>query len=804
MRFSPQHIAETTNARIFGEPQGEIDRISTDSRSLHNNAHTLFVALKGSTTDGHHYIQDLQKQGVRHFLVTELPKFTEGAAFYLVGDTLLALQQLAADHRSKFNIPVIGITGSNGKTIVKEWLNFLLAPEYTIIRSPKSYNSQLGVPLSVLSINEQHTLGIFEAGISQPGEMTRLASILRPNIGIFTNLGTAHDEGFVSTQAKLLEKATLFSEVDICIHRNTVSIPCRSFTWGFEGDADVMIEMARVGPKTRFTATFGAQSFDAEIPFTDHASLENAATCLTTLLYLKYDPKTIAQRLGLLFPVQMRLQVKDGINGTTLIDDSYSSDFQSLAIALDFLESQHQHSKTLILSDIVQSGLPEEKLYQRVAEMVRENKITRVIGIGETLSKYASLFINVAVYRGTDAFLDDAANCSFANETILIKGARHFRFERIVRMLEVKTHETALEINLNAISHNLAYFRSKLAPGTRLMAMVKAFGYGSGSLELARLLEYHRVDYLGVAFADEGITLKNGGITLPVMVLNPETTSFDSIIQYGLEPEIYSLRGLKMFIRKASELGLSKYPVHIKLDTGMHRLGFEEEQLPELIALLENESCITVRSILSHMATSDDPALADFANEQIRLFERLSNILMEGIGYKPLRHLLNTSGISNFPAAQYDMVRLGIGLYGVSNDRIEQEELAHVGTLKSVISQLRWIDEGESVGYGRRFIASRKTRVATVPVGYADGIRRAWGNGVGYLVINGLRAPIIGSICMDMLMADCTHIECTEGQEVIILGENPSIREMAETLNTIPYEILTSISQRVKRIFYRE
>jgi alanine racemase len=551
--------------------------------------------------------------------------------------------------------------------------------------------------------------------------------------------------------------------------------------------------------------TYREDTFPITIPFQDQASVENAIHCMMVMLYFGYKHNVIQTRMAQLYPVEMRLKVKNGIYNCTIIDDSYSSDFQSLKIALDFLEHQKQHKKkTLILSDIFQSGLNNEELYSQVSQLIISNKITRVIGIGETISQYKNKFINSTTFKNVAEFTDAFDNLNFENETILIKGARDFHFEEIVSMLEEKTHETVLEINLNAISHNLNFFKSKLAPKTKMMVMVKAFGYGNGGFEIAKLLEHHKVNYLGVAFADEGISLKSAGITVPIMVLNPETTSFSAIIQHQLEPEIYSIKGLKAFLKIAEQKKLKHFPIHIKIDTGMHRLGFEEENLYELIRILKGNETVQIKSILSHMATSDDLNHDVFAKSQIALFEKLSSQLQTELNIKPIRHILNTSGITNYPEAQYDMVRLGIGLYGISNDEEEQKQLENVGTLKSVISQIRSIDSGESVGYGRRFIADKPTKIATIPIGYADGIRRSWGNNVGYVVINGKQAKIIGSVCMDMLMADVTGIDCKEGNKVVIFGEDPTVNFMAKQLNTIPYEILTGISQRVKRVFFRE
>jgi alanine racemase len=808
-----QNIEKILHAKRFGESNSTIDNISIDSRSLQNNKNTLFFALVGPNNDAHIYISALIEKGVKNFVVTHIPEgLIHKSTFFVVENTLDSLQQFAAYHRSFFQFPVMGLTGSNGKTIVKEWLNFLMSPDFNIIRSPKSYNSQVGVPLSVISINDKHNLGIFEAGISKMNEMEKLETIIRPSIGIITNIGSAHDEGFEDLEKKITEKLKLFKNSKLIIYQKNKAIDAligstiKRFSWSYTDEtADVFVAKKAIDNKTILQISYSKDNFDVQIPFQDEASVENAVSCLMVLLSFKYDKKTIQNRMQWLYPVEMRLKVKTGINNTTLIDDSYSSDFQSLKIALDFLESQKQYkNKTLILSDIFQSGLSNEELYSKVAQLIKNNKINRIIGIGETISTFKHKFTNCNTFKNTADFFLNFNNLNFINETILIKGARHFQFEEIVAALEEKTHETVLEINLNSISHNLSFFKSKLKPTTKMMVMVKAFGYGSGGFEIAKLLEHHKVDYLGVAFADEGISLKNAGISLPIMVLNPETTSFSAIIQYQLEPEIYSLKGLKAFLQIAEKRKLKHFPIHIKLDTGMHRLGFEEGNLNELIAILKDNNFVSVKSILSHMATSDDLKHQNFAHSQINLFEKLSSKLMAELNIKPIRHILNTSGISNFPQAQYNMVRLGIGLYGVSNAVEEQKHLENVGTLKSIISQIRTIQSGESVGYGRRFIADKPSKIATIPIGYADGISRHWGNGVGFVTINNQKATIVGSICMDMLMVDSTEINCKEGDSVIIFGESPTVSFIAKQLQTIPYEILTSISQRVKRVYYRE
>lgn len=814
MILSSRNIVSILNAEVIGNDTVILfDGVSIDSRSLQNNSETLFFALTGPNHDGHQYISELAQKGVTHFVVSQKPQTSDNSlTFYVVKDTLVALQKLATYYRQEFDIPVIGITGSNGKTIIKEWLNFLLNPDYNIIRSPKSYNSQVGVPLSVLGINEKHNLAIFEAGISTINEMEHLQKMIRPTIGVLSNIGSAHDEGFEDLAEKIKEKLQLFKSVSVLIlNKNKtieVFIPSKikTFTWSSnDKSADVFVMTAEKGDETQLKITYNDLCFTVEIPFQDQASIENAIQCLMVLLHLQYKQDVIQERMKFLYPVEMRLKVKNGINNTAIIDDSYASDFQSLKIALDFLENQKQYKKkTLILSDIFQSGLPDDELYSKVSQLIVSNKINRVFVIGDTISKYAKKFPNCKTFQSTDDFLNHIDEINFENETLLIKGARNYHFEEIVAALEEKTHETVLEINLNAISHNLNFFKSKLDINTKLMVMVKAFGYGNGGFEIAKLLEYHKIDYLGVAFADEGIALKTAGITLPIMVMNPETTSFSAIIQHQLEPEIYSFKGLQSFLKLAVAKKLKHVPIHIKLDTGMHRLGFQAADINQLTSILKDNSHIQVKSILSHLAASDDLELIDFTLHQIEQFEEMSTTLINELGYVPIRHLLNTSGISNFTNAQYDMVRLGIGLYGISNDAEEQKFLEVVSTLKSVISQIRILQEGESVGYGRRFMATKTTKVATIPIGYADGISRQLGNEKGYVMIKNKPAKIIGSVCMDMMMVDVTDIECKEGNEVIIFGKKPTVTEIAQQLQTIPYEILTSISQRVKRIFYRE
>jgi len=807
-----KEIISSIDAEIVGSfDRFSVENISIDSRSLQNNSGTLFFALKGNNHDAHNYIESLIKKGVVHFVVEHIPENVKGkAVFFVVSNTLNTLQIAAKKYRALFHFPIIGITGSNGKTIVKEWLNFLLSPDYSIIRSPRSFNSQVGVPLSIFGINENHNLGIFEAGISILGEMQSLAEIISPTIAVFTHIGKAHDEGFANTEQKIIEKLKLFKHSEIVILQKNEMVEkhlsTKSFTWSFtDKKAIVFAEIITSNPQsTRIAINYKNSKFNLSVKTHDSFSLTNTLNCICVLLYLNLDIPTIQNRIEKLYPVEIRLQAKKGINNCVLIDDSYSSDYQSLKIALDFLEQQKLHQKkTIILSDIFQSGLPLDVLYKKVTNALIQNNIDRIIVIGETISTYLKEVPNVIAFDSTYAFLKQFNLQSFHNETILIKGARSFSFDEIVVVLEEKNHETVLEINLDAISNNLNFYKLKVAPKTKIMVMVKAFGYGNGGFEIAKLLEHHKVDYLGVAFADEGINLRRAGITLPIMVLNPENSSFQAMIAYDLEPEIYSLTGLSAFIEVAKQKNCNSYPIHLKIDTGMHRLGFEDFQIEELNALLHNNNFITVKSIFSHLAASDNLEFKDFTLLQFTRFEAIYSKITKKLNKNPDRHILNTSGIFNYPEKQYEMVRLGIGLYGFGNSDLENKSLQNVSTLKSIISQIREVEKGESIGYNRNYIVNQKMKVATIPIGYADGIRRAWGNEKGYVLIQNKKAFILGNICMDMLMVDVTNIACIAGNEVIVFGDSPSVIEIATITNTIAYEILTGISQRVKRIFYK-
>ncbi|MBF9255280.1 bifunctional UDP-N-acetylmuramoyl-tripeptide:D-alanyl-D-alanine ligase/alanine racemase [Pontibacter sp. 172403-2] len=813
-----QLISITQGREIqFVQPQPVI-HLLTDSRKLSQPAGTVFFAIHGKYNDGHKYLPQLYSRGVRQFVVEkgsadELRQQYPEANIILVPDSLKALQQVAAWHRAQFQLPVIGITGSNGKTIVKEWLAQLLSPEELVVKSPRSYNSQLGVPLSVWQINPNHTLGIFEAGISQAGEMEQLQQIIRPTYGIFTNIGSAHDEGFVSREQKVAEKLKLFKDVELLfycadqqlLHEAVQRQGIKSFTWARMQPADVTITATTTaGSKTIIFYTYQGEQQQLAIPFADEASVENALHCLAVLLYRQLPVAAIQERLGRLHPVAMRLEMKEAINGCYLIDDTYNNDLAGLSIALDLQANQPQHGqRTLILSDLLESGLPEKNLYLQVAELVQAHDVQRLIGIGPTISKYSHLFsASEEFYTSTSDFLKAFNPARFRNEVILVKGARVFAFEKIVQAFQQKVHGTVLEVNLDALLHNLNYYRAKLAPGTKLMVMVKAFAYGSGSFEVANLLQFHRVDYLAVAYADEGVLLREQGITLPVMVMNPSPDSFAKLQQYSLEPEIYALEQLQAFVLSLE--AEATYKIHLKLDTGMHRLGFVREDFDTLFSLLQQYPQVQVVSAFSHLAGADEALHNDFSQQQIATFTSMAADVETRLGYSVTKHILNSAGIVRFPEHQLDMVRLGIGLYGVEATGAEQEALRPVSTLKTTVSQVKSIKQGDTIGYSRKGIADAAKTIATIAIGYADGYDRRFSNGVGHVLIDGQRCHVIGNVCMDMCMVDVTGLEVKAGDEVVVFGPQLTLLELAQSIGTIPYELLTNVSTRVKRVFYAE
>ncbi len=804
-----------------------IEYLLLDSRKVYSPATSLFFALKGPRRDGHQFIPELYKKGVRNFVVSENQDKASyaDASFILVGDTLTALQQLAIHHRSRFAIPVIGITGSNGKTIIKEWLYQLLHDEYNIVRSPKSYNSQIGVPLSVWLLDEQHTLGLFEAGISQPGEMEMLEKMIQPNIGVLTNIGEAHDEGFADKTLKLAEKLKLFThckmligrEKDLSSHHEWInSLEERPvvLTWGPSSTNNLVVKhIDRKDDFTIITVCPGAAEKEFTIPFSDEASVENAITCYFILLQLGIRHDSIVKKMAQLQPVNMRLELKKGINHCMIINDSYSADLNSLEIALNFLDQQRGYSKkTVILSDVLQTARKDEELYSYIIERFKKHQVSRIVGIGEHISETLRHLQNksgegteIELHSSTEAFLQQFLSTQFREEIILVKGARVFGFEQIVQMLEQKVHQTVLEINLNSIVHNVKAYQKQLKPATKMMAMVKAFAYGSGGAEIAGILQYHKIDYLGVAYADEGIELRKAGVTLPVMVMNPEEAAFESIIEYQLEPDLYSFSLLHSFESFLQKEGLQRYPVHIEVETGMNRLGFSTSDIQILADHLGSTHLLKVQTVFSHLAASEDPAQDEFTFRQFNLYKQAVEQLSEKLHYSFLRHITNSAGIFRLPYLQLDMVRLGIGMYGIDSALAHQSLLQPVATLKTTIAQLKHLKAGESVGYNRKGVVKKDTVIATVRIGYADGYSRKLGNGAGKMWLHGRLVPVIGSICMDMTMLDITGLESVqEGDEVVVFGKELPVQLLAEWAGTIPYEIMTGISQRVKRVYFEE
>ena len=821
MRISIENITKILKANRIGIREAEIDWILTDSRSLCFAEETLFFALKSKRNDGHKYIPELYERGVRNFVISDLPQNWENysdANFLQLANPLKGLQLLAEKYRAQYDVPVIGITGSNGKTVVKEWLYQLLSPERIITRSPRSYNSQIGVPLSVWLMNERTELGIFEAGISEIGEMEALQNIIRPNIGILTNIGGAHQENFYSLADKCLEKLTLFKECDVVIYDadNEMISGCvakslfgaREIAWSRkDNERPLYIEEVKKQEKTTtIHYRYLGMPNEYTIPFIDDAAIENSLHCLAVALYMMLPAEKIAERMSRLEPVAMRLEVKEGKNGCLLINDSYNSDLASLDIALDFMSRRSEdkgRKRTLILSDLLETGQSSKLLYRQVAELVQSRGIDKIIGVGEEIRSSAARFdLEKYFFRTTEDFLNsDLIDC-LRNEVVLIKGSRSFHFDEISDRLELKVHETILEINLNALIANLNFYRAKLKSGTKMVCMVKASAYGAGSYEIAKTLQDHRVDYLAVAVADEGSELRKAGITSSIIIMNPELTAFKTMFDYKLEPEVYNFNLLNELIKAAEKEGVTNLPIHIKLDTGMHRLGFSPSDMPALIARLKRQTSVIPRSVFSHLVGSDSVQFDVFTRKQIEMFEKASDELQAAFPHKILRHICNTAGIERYPGAQFDMVRLGLGLYGVNP--FTNKMLYNVSTLKTTILQIRDVPKEDSVGYSRRGRLNRDSRIAAIPIGYADGLNRRLGNGNAYCMVCGQKAPYVGNICMDVCMIDVTGIDCKEGDQVVIFGDELPVTVLADVLDTIPYEILTSVSNRVKRVYFQD
>jgi alanine racemase len=826
MNYTIREIAEITgvNQASAGNGNACITHLLIDSRTVSYPETSLFFALKTKTNDGHKYINDLYHHGVRNFVVTEKPHHPEQfkeANFLTVKDTLSTLQKLASHHRKRFSIPVLGITGSNGKTVVKEFLFQLLHNDFNIVRSPRSYNSQIGVPLSVWEMNENHSFGIFEAGISKPGEMDNLRKIIRPTIGLITNIGEAHQENFKSSKEKCIEKLSLFVDSNIIIYNaddklieSALEASCLSYKaigWSRKDtDATLFVKSVKKSENTtKICCMMMGVTHEFTVPYISDAYIEDIIHCIAILFYLKPEEILSKDRdFAMLEPVAMRLEIMQGINGCQVINDTYNSDVNSLNAALDLQTGRnrdHHLKNTVILSDIVQSGVAPETLYGKVAELLKRKKTERVIGIGKDISVCRRLFsgFESEFFPSTEDFIKMFEGKKFKDESVLIKGSRSFHFERITELLEKKVHETILEVNLDAVVHNYKIYRSMLDRKTKITGMVKAFGYGVGSFELAKTLQNHGCDYLAVAVADEGEELRKEGISIPLMVMNPELSSFNLLFEYLLEPEVYGFQLLDALIKESARRGITSFPIHIKIDTGMHRLGFNVEDIPAVCDKIRKQSGLKVRSVFTHLAGSDDPALDGYTQHQLDTFKEASLQMEKELGYPFLKHALNSAGIERFTGYQMDMVRLGISLYGISASGAVKD-LQCVCSLKTIILQTRKLKAGDSVGYSRNGVLKRDSTVAVIPVGYADGYNRRLGNGVGEVLIKGKRCPVVGNVCMDTCTIDVTDIEAEEGDGVILFNDKLTVSEIADKLNTIPYEILTSLSPRVKRIYFRE
>ena len=825
MKYTIEKITTLIGARRIGHNDANIGWILTDSRSLCFPEETLFFAIRTQRNDGHNYIPELYRRGVRNFVVEQVPSGAGNelaeANFLKVTSTLAALQRLAERHRDEFDIPVVGITGSNGKTMVKEWLYQLLSPQMVVTRSPKSYNSQIGVPLSVWLLEKNTDIALFEAGISQTGEMQALRDIIQPSIGILTSIGQAHQENFRTMDEKCQEKLLLFHDAKTVIYNSDDEIVSRSMRRsGFGGkkiawskeDPQATLYIKEVETKDNITRVAYVFNQTTEgtyhLPFIDEASVECSLACAATALHLGIDPETLDIRMSQLEPVAMRLEVKEGQHGCTLINDSYNSDLSSLDIALDFMSRRPDHNgrkRTLILSDIQQSGQKPDKLYSIVSELAEKRGVDKFIGIGSVIAEHKDR-ISIAekhFFADVPTFISSETFHALSDEVILLKGARQFGFDHITELLEQKVHETILEVNLNAVVANLNHYRSFMRPETKIICMVKADAYGAGAVEVAKTLQDHRVDYLAVAVADEGVTLRKNGITSNIIIMNPEMTAFKTMFDYDLEPEVYSFRIMDALIKAAEKEGITSFPVHIKLDTGMHRLGFDpEHDIDEMIERLHHQNAIIPRSVFSHFVGSDSNDFDRFSAHQFELFDKASTKLQEAFDHKILRHICNSAGIEHFPERQLDACRLGLGLYGI--DSRDNHILNTVSTLKTTILQLRHVPKEETVGYSRKGILTRDSVIAAIPIGYADGLNRHLGRGHAYCLVGGKKAPYVGNICMDVAMIDVTDIDCKEGDTVEIFGEHLPVTVLSDILDTIPYEVLTGISNRVKKVYFQD
>lgn len=796
----------------------EVEVLAFDSRKIVLPQKTLFFAITTQKNDGHRYIDELIQKGVHNFIVTKpIHQFeNKNANFIQVDNAVEALQKIASFHRQQFTYPVVGITGSNGKTIVKEWLSQMLIPEYHVVKNPNSYNSQIGVPLSVWQMSSLHQIALFEAGISRPNEMDNLAEVIQPTIGILTNIGSAHDEFFQNKEEKLREKAKLFKNCQFIIYnsdnklvntffKHNFYFSGKTITWGKNADADYPIDFIKT---TGLHSIVSLNGKLIDIPFTDAGSIENALHAVVLMLHLGFSWTQVNAKLSQLSSVSMRMEIKEGVNSTVIINDTYSLDINSLHIALDFLDAQTQlKKKTIIISDFEQAGELTDEDYIKLVENLKNHNISRIIAVGEKFYAHQSLFDfdTQSFYKTTDDLLANLSNENLQNEIILVKGARSYSFEKIVATLQFKTHKTVMNVSLPALIHNLNYYRSLLKPETKMVAMVKAQSYGLGDVELINELIYNNIDYLAVAYTDEGVRLRKRNINMPIIVLGAEAHSFDALIHYNLEPEIFNFYYLQQLIEILKQYPeINNFKIHIKLDTGMHRLGFDEQDLPKLVELIKSSKQLHVASIFSHLAAAEDPSEDEFTRKQIALFDHMSSYLISQFDYPVMRHILNSAGISRFTEAQYDMVRLGIGLYGFTGVQSDQAQLQNTVCLKTIVTQVKTIPADETIGYNRSYRTYADSQIAIIPIGYADGYPRELGNGIGQVLIKGHKVPIVGKICMDMCMVDVTGLDIKEGDEVTIYGDDHTVAEVAATIHRISYELLTSVSKRVPRIYVKD
>ncbi|MFT5513698.1 MAG: alanine racemase [Bacteroidia bacterium] len=818
MQYSLAKIAEIVNGKVLGDSSVIIEEVFIDSRKKSNPTSSLFCAITGHQHDGHDYIEALIASGHRNFLVDQKPRnYNDKAQYVVVSDVLESLQRFAKHHRHTFNFPIVGISGSNGKTIVKEWCYQMLYKTYNVSRNPKSYNSQVGVPLSVLLLNPLTQIGLFEAGISEVGEMDKLRAIIDPSIGIFTNIGDAHSAGFTNETEKIYEKLNLFKGCEVLLYRREENLltdiidryvekhGITPVTWSDSLRASAkVVDRVTLDSSTKVTLQYGNKKLTALLPFTDDASFENAMHVWLLGLHLELDSNLITEALRYLTPIEMRLNQKAGLQDCQIISDFYNSDLTSIEIALDWANQRHTHlSKTIILSDVEQSSLSDRDLFTTIHNLLQKHQYSKLIGIGQRISDNQFLFDlpEQAFYSSTASFLKETDLSTFSNEAILLKGGRSFQFEKIEKQLQLKVHNTVLEIDLNALQQNLNYFKSLVNPTTKIMVMVKAFSYGSGGDEIAHFLQYNNVDYLGVAYADEGVALRKQGIKLPIMVMNSDEDSYDVMLDNDLEPELYNFRSLDMFIKAVKRKAIDTAKAHIEVNTGMNRLGFKVDDLDEIVLRLEDAPGIKVQSVFSHFAASENKAHDPLSISQIASLNSFHVRFKTATGYNPLKHIANSAGAIRFKEGQMDMIRLGVGLYGFHPVEENAKSIVAISTLKSFVSQIRTVKAGEGIGYGNIEVANHDRKIAVVAIGYADGLSRLLSQGNGWFSIQNKTARIVGNICMDMTMCDVTDINCAEGDEVIVFGKSPSIVEIAKNIGTIPYEIMTSVSQRVKRVY---